>query len=252
MEKNLSQEVLEKIEEKHLKPKSKWEFRAKSYFVWAVFSLAVLVGSMTSAIIIFMLEHNNWNNAPALGMVRVVFFGLPYFWFLALVILTTIAVYDFKYTKRGYKIKPTVVVAASVLASIILGVAVYAVGGGEKIESLVYRRVPIYMRIMHWQGRPFIAISEGRLAGVVTRGESSKRFEIRDFMGRLWVLICEQPVESNCKIVHDGLRVMAVGQKISEEEFEVEFIKEFLGKGLMPKPHCPDGVCNFQRRVFGN
>lgn len=234
MENNLSQEVLEKIEKKHLSPKPKWEFALREYFIWAIFGMAVIVGGLATSVVIFMLDHGGWERELGFGTVRAIFLGLPYFWLLTLAVLVVIAVYDFKHTKRGYRFPPTLVVTTSVLFSVILGSVIYAVGGGEKIEGLIYRRLPIYMQIMHWQGRPYVASEAGRLAGVVIVARPVERFQIRDFKGKVWFVICEQPAESNCNIIRDGLRVRMIGEKVSGTEFRVDFVKEFLGRGMMP------------------
>jgi len=59
--KSLSGEVLEKIQQEKIKPKPKWEFTLKNIILGAVFSLSVIIGSLISSVLIYMLVNSDWD-----------------------------------------------------------------------------------------------------------------------------------------------------------------------------------------------
>ena len=146
--KKISQEVLNKIKDKNIKPKPKWKFLVREYLMWIFFGLAVFVGSLAVSIIIFILTHIGWSGHMfKLGFLL----NIPYFWILILLIFLFLAYYNFKHTKNGYQYNPYMVVVLSVLISIVLGSVMYGLGQGEKMERMFYKGIPIYRQMIHKQ-----------------------------------------------------------------------------------------------------
>ena len=67
MEKDISKDILNKIKEEDIKPKSKCSFIAKNVIFWAVFVLTLILGSLSTSIAIFMLRNNYWELHQKIG-----------------------------------------------------------------------------------------------------------------------------------------------------------------------------------------
>jgi uncharacterized membrane protein YidH (DUF202 family) len=136
---NTGQEILDKIKEQGIQPKKRWEFLFKDYILWIFFSLAIILGSLASSVTIFMFKHAAWtSNVPNFHPLKRLLIVLPLFWLISLAVFSILAWYDFKNTKRGYKYHPLLIVLFSIIVSIVLGLGIYLVGLGEKLEDVKY------------------------------------------------------------------------------------------------------------------
>jgi len=219
-------EILEKIKEGHIKPKPKWEFLLKNSVIWLIFVAAIFIGSLATSVIIFMLTHTDWQYYAAFGgPLKLLLVNLPYFWLVTLIIFIGIAFYEIKHAKKGYRYNSLVIVLVSVIISLIIGSAVYAIGAGEKLEELIYRRVPIYQLMMHQRGRMFLAPERGMIAGVVIEVNEDSII-IRDFRGQTW------NIATSTDQFEVGQRVHLIGRLLENHNFDANLIKP----GFRPGP----------------
>lgn len=227
------QKILEKIKEEHIKLKPKWEFLLKNYVIWALFVVAIIIGSLAFGVMIFMVFHTDWQYSTGqIGLVRNLLISLPYFWFLILIIFLAIAFYNLKHTKKGYKYNPLLIVSSSILISIIIGSVVYALGGGEKLEDIFYRRVPFYQQIMKFRGRMLLNPERGVIPGVIVE-VSQNNIKIRDFRGNIW------SITTSTDQFTVGQRIILFGKKISGEKFESNIIRPWFLPHQLPINLCP-------------
>ncbi|MDD2806967.1 MAG: hypothetical protein PHW95_00395 [Patescibacteria group bacterium] len=221
---NLSQKVLEKIKTQHLSPKPRWEFLLKDYVVWSFFVVAILVGSLATSVLIFMVDHNDWvDDDFRIGSVQNLISDLPIFWAALVLIFLFVAYYNFKHTDKGYKFNPFSVVASSILISLAVGTAVYATGGGEKLESVFYNRIPFYRQLINNGGFSWAATSDHRLAGTV-QAQRDGGFILRDFGGKVWLVYWTE----NGPDIRYGIRVKMIGDVLSPNEFRADQLKLYF------------------------
>jgi len=55
--KNISGEVLKKIKDNSIKPKPRWYFVTKNYFIWSLFAISITLGSFAFSMVIFMIKQ---------------------------------------------------------------------------------------------------------------------------------------------------------------------------------------------------
>jgi len=213
--------ILDQIKKAHIRPKPKWEFLLKNYAIWAIFGIGVFIGSLATSVIIFMINHTNY--VADEGFLNQVLINLPYFWFVILAIFIMAAMYNLKHTKKGYKYSIVVVVLISVVISLILGTAVYAVGGGEKLEDTFYKKVPVYKKIQEMKIEHFNKLKD-RLGGEVIRSDGEVII-IKDSRGQFI------KIPTTTLKFRPGQRIKMIGHKKNGEFNPREFKPWFKPAG---------------------
>lgn len=226
---NTGQEILDKIKEQNIQPKKRWEFLFKNYLLWLAFVLAIILGGLASSATIFIFKHATWVElAPGFSPLKRLWINLPLFWLLSFSLFCFLAWYDFKHTKRGYRYSPLIIVFVSIVLSVILGVAMYTLGLGQKLEDNFFRRVPLYQQMFGRGGRMLVEPGNGHIAGVIQSIEGSKII-VEDFRGRIFEL------STTTEKFQVGQRVILFGSLDSANNFTCDNIQAWF------KPHNRPG-----------
>jgi hypothetical protein len=133
---------------------------------------------------------------------------------------------------------------------VVLGEALFLLGIGEKIDSVLGRRAPLYERFMNPQLEFWSQPEEGRLVGMALQLSDDERFILIDRDRKEWEVI---PASST---VQEFLATMPfldeaadiplpplrlIGEQISENEFRAETIMSLMpGRAFFDRPgHGP-------------
>ncbi|MFA6255392.1 MAG: hypothetical protein WC675_05195 [Patescibacteria group bacterium] len=234
MTEQIGEKILEKIKEGHIKPKPRWEFLLKNYVTWAIFAIAILIGSQATGVMIFMMNHTEWEDyIQQESFPQQILMNLPFFWLVVLIIFIAVAFYNIKHTKQGYKHSPLIIVLLSIIISLAIGTIVYATGGGERLEDIFYRRVGFYQQIMRQSGRMFINPEQGRIAGVIIEITPDSVI-VEDFQGNIWKIV------TSTENLILGQRVHILGNMLPDQQFETQIIKPHFRPFRPPKNPCLD------------
>ncbi len=196
-DKNLTQKIIEKIEQHKLKPKPKWEFILKEYFVWALATISLIIGSLGFAVVIYMIKNNDWDlyDRVSPSLFSFVFASLPYFWIILLAIFILLVYYIFRQTKAGYKHRIVLIFIFSIVLSILLGTIFYSTGLGAKLERQFDERLPIYRRLMDTRMRMWDRPKDsGILAGRILNILNQQELNLEDLHNRHWIVIYNQEI----------------------------------------------------------
>jgi hypothetical protein len=231
---NSGQEILDKIKEQNIQPKKRWEFLFKNYLLWLFFVLAIIFGGLASSATIFIFKHATWvEMVPGFSPLKRLLVNLPLFWLFSLSLFCVLAWYDFKNTKRGYKYHPFIIVLFSVILSVVLGWAIYALGFGQKLEETFFRRVPMYQQMFGRGGRMLVEPGNGHIAGVIQSIDGSK-VVVEDFRGRIFAL---STTTEKLKI---GQRVILFGTLDDDNNFTCDNIQPWFRPNNRPGPPPPE------------
>jgi hypothetical protein len=228
MNKDLSKDILEQIESEKIEPKSKLNFIFKDYFIWFLFGLSIIVGAMAVSVLIHVvkIDYNSFG-ITKIGFGRKIFMIIPYTWLLCLVVFITVAYYYLKHTKKGYKINPYLIIAISIIVSIVLGVAASFAGTGRVIENSAYQHLPMYDKIHNQKMQLWHDPESGRLMGVIVE-KLDNDYYLLDVAKQKWLIHYgeELPLQ---------MRVRLLGDVIAKAEFNVmEHLDPKQGKFRMP------------------
>ncbi|MDD3190120.1 MAG: hypothetical protein PHI66_00270 [Candidatus Pacebacteria bacterium] len=229
MEKDLSASILEEIRGKKIQPKSRWRFILREYVVWLVFFVNIFFGSLSVAVVLYLVGVSDWGLYHMLGNnpLGLVLVTLPYFWLLAFLIFLLVAYYYYEHTKTGYRYGFIKIVLLNILLSFVLGAGLYAIGAGEQAEIEFARRAPFYKDMKVRQNQIWNRPEEGIILGVIKEVDiENGQFFLKDLSGGSWL------VEASGAKMHGGVTI--------ERNFDVKVFGErqeeqiFIAKDIFP------------------
>lgn len=215
------QVLLDKIKEEKISPRPRWQFLAKNYVLWFFGGLSLLLGSLAMALIIYMVQSDDWRlyARPGHNPVESILLLVPFFWIICLGLFLVVIYYEFKKTKKGYRYPAWAIILAAVGASIILGGIFYALGLSQKIDDILGRRAPFYEQVINPRLRFWSDPSEGRLSGMVKTRVADNHFILVDMDRSEWDLLLELQNEKFQSIIRVGEPARFVGQQNSANQF---------------------------------
>ncbi|MFZ2154306.1 MAG: hypothetical protein WAV16_03695 [Candidatus Moraniibacteriota bacterium] len=220
-------EILKNIEDKKIKPKSKWVFLAKDYLVWGLFVLATLVGAMAISVIIFIINDNDWDIYKYLQKSIWAYFLIlmPYFWIIILGILSFLAYFNYTHTRKGYLLNPYLVIFGSILFSIILGWALFAVGASQKIDKIFAQKIPYYKNTEMHKNVFWNNPDKGLLAGEIIEIKNDHSFLLKDLESNKWQIVGENIIWKEKVAAVAGEKIKIIGQVGGKNLFEAREVR---------------------------
>lgn len=102
---NLQDKILEKIEKENLKPTGAQYFLFKKYTIYFTLLLSVVFSALTFSALSFIFMNLDWFYAKDLedNLPFFVWRHFPFFWLVLSAIFTTLSVYIWRNSPRGYK-----------------------------------------------------------------------------------------------------------------------------------------------------
>jgi len=221
---DISKKIIQVIEDQQLKPKPRWQFLLKNYFLWSLTVITIILGALATGVVLFELTHSQYLDlAPNFGLAKRLILATPFFWLILLILFIAISYYNVRHTQKGYRYHTYWIVIFSILFSIFLGAIFYVSGGGEKLEDFFYQKIPIYRQIVHRQVRVWQSPEQGRLIGWIISQPEIDSFLLKDFNLNTWMVITESPLPS--KLPYNA-RIIVTGERLGHQEF--------LAKEIMP------------------
>lgn len=235
--KDLSQSVLDKIKKDHIKPKSKWAFLLKDYVFWGLFAICIIIGGMVASMMIFKLTIHDWEMHKPLGenFFRFHLRALPLFWILLLTGFIFVADYNFKHTKKGYKYSLPLVMIGTILASIILGFALFGAGVAKRMDEKALQHLPFYkemtldQRLEDWS-----QVEKGLIGGEIIKINEDK-VEIKSFKGEIWEVNTDMVPKEMLDKLEEGMIIGGFGKKGEKGMFDADKIKPWKGNFINMK-----------------
>jgi len=227
----ISKNILKTIDEKHIKPIPKWQFILLHVGLFVMFGFTILFGSMATGIALLHLATTDWEIVPRLGGgMHSFIYVLPYMWILVLGLMIFLATLVYKHTNQGYKIKPSLVVAISIIASLIIGSVLFATNSAEGIEMTLREKVRPYAEYQEMRNKVWQAPDQGILPGTIVDIQGDSLMLLDDFSEKRWTINIENvllpPLAPKPQI---GDQVMVIGEKTGKDTFTAE--------GIRPAPH---------------
>ena len=229
-----SKKVLEKIKKEEIKPIPKWHFMLKESFIWSLFVLSTILGSVGFGIVLYLLNNNDVLQDKTLvsNFWERIIFGIPFAWILLTLFFILVAYYNFKNTEEGYRFNVARIFLLSLLVSFLLGGILYTTKLSEKLNNLLTDNIPYYTHTMDMRNRIWMRPEDGYLAGKVKSiNEKEKILILTDLNGQEWkVNYVDATVRGRVHLIEDE-DIKILGKQVSEGVFTAEDIRPWGGMG---------------------
>ena len=151
MSEQLPDNIIKTIEERNLVPTPRWRFLLTRSVFWVLAVLSVVVGSIAFVVAYYVFFDNDGISLSSLqqSSIQDIAQSIPYIWLVILAIFTLTAYYGFRKTRKGYRYATTMVVTASIVASILLGITLNAFDFGQVVHKYLLSHTDFYDLLIH-------------------------------------------------------------------------------------------------------
>ena len=232
--KNISEEVFKKLKEENIKPRPYWHFVMKNYFIWMLFVISIILGSLAFSMILFMIRQLDWDIYRYLGesFLKTFFISLPYLWVLFLLLFVGVAYYNFLHTKRGYRFRFISIFLISLTLSTLFGTGLYYNGFSEKIENVFFEKIPYYSKMVYTCEKQWMQPRKGLLAGIIKEIELSKNsIKLMDLNDQHWQIDTSKTIWRGKLQPLNGLQIKVIGKMVDNTHFQALEVRPWQGKG---------------------
>jgi len=230
-----SDELIEKLKQRNLKPKPVWHFSLQTAFYWFLFLMSVILGALAFSIILYSIQQVDFGLVAHMSHSGLEFLlGLaPFFWIISLIIFLFVAMVGIRKSKKGYKVSYTKIIAFSASFSILAGTLFFIGGGGEWLDNAFSSRVSLYEGVQTKKIELWSKPENGHLAGTITDiGEA--KIELIDFNNQVWKIDLEKANIPNSVQIEEGEKIKIIGEIISPNTFLAKQLRPWGGNGGGP------------------
>ncbi|MDD5551832.1 MAG: hypothetical protein PHI88_01580 [Candidatus Pacebacteria bacterium] len=230
----ISKKTLERIKKEKITPVPRWRFLLKNYVTWLFFGLSIIIGSISFAVLLFMILSNDWDIYKYFqkSFFEYLIGSLPYLWIIFLAVFLFLADYNLKNTKGGYRHKTYLVLILSIIISIILGSFLYSFGFGERINDVFADNFPYYRKTFYQRQEIWTNPEKGLLGGVIVKVKNESEFSLKDFKNKIWQIKARDTNFKGNVTIQEGGKVKIIGKTKDLNIFIAEEIRPWIsGKG---------------------
>lgn len=233
----IADEIIKRIEEDNVEPIARWHFVLKNSGFWGLWGISVLIGSCALAASIFVVQNSGWQYQSIThdSFARFFFDSIPLFWIVSLAVMILFGYYNVRKTTRGYRFPFILIVLASILASCIGGVLLYAFGIAATIDN-IRKPLPFGMPIVSMEEARWNNPDRGLLAGIVESVDrEAETMTLVLFGGNHQEVSLTELEEENIALLAPGSRIRVIGT-FTDETFVACALLSWEIQGLPDHP----------------
>lgn len=227
--KNIAQKVADQIQHNGIKPVSKWMFRLKNFAFWSLVVTFLLVGSVSLAIIIFLMVTNDWDLYSRLHA-AFIFQTIPYFWVISFIVFIAFGEHYYRRTVLGHRQRLIKIIAVYFVVTGICGTALFLGGIGQKIEQLIAQNIPAYHLVMYDKNSIWSQPEKGLLAGTI-KAVGNDTFVILDLQNHTWTVEKSNAFIRSRVNLAVGEKIKILGKKANQNLFIADEVRPWEGLG---------------------
>jgi hypothetical protein len=196
---------------------------------WSLAALSIGLGGISCAILLYAasdLPAAGWRSFDEVPFEDVVL-RIPVLWVLTLPLFIASAYFGLRHTRRGYRLRPALIVALSLAASLAIGGILHGLGAGSRVHEFLKSNVPYYARLTYIPYGEWSRPDAGYLGGNADRLIDKNTLQLTDFRDTVWTVDI-----SGAKILLDNALeaegdVAIRGVRTGPATFRAETIEEF-------------------------
>lgn len=234
---DLEKNVLEVIKQERIQPIPRWHFVVRRSLQWFAGGLFVLLGAVTSSIVLLKLNLTEWDIFRYYqdSFWNTAFTIIPIIWLLGLLFFLILSVWQIQKTGHAYRWRPIAHLSVAVLLSILFGAAIYYSGLAEKLEDGLRNNIPTYEK-MHCRAvgkwmNPEQGLLMGTIQEVLNKSNQATDFVLIDIYGEAWLIKAEQARWRGGIKAASGEPIRVIGQIKDQETFIATELRPWPGSG---------------------
>jgi len=245
MTSKISKSILKKIESEKIAQHSRIFFILKNTVVLGAGILFFVFGIIATSIIFHFCNHLEfaeflWESPRIL--IKILMFGVPFFWLVFAVILGVFTNFMARKSPRGYKIPIVLGIGSLLFLQIASGFFLEKSNIGDRVDEIMEHRISFYRGAEKMRNKMWRSVEDGFLAGVVIEIKSDTIFLLDDSDAKEWKIKCEKCRELPFVdlVIKVGNKVKMVGEQAGEDEFSARMVRPFK-RPFMPPSMMREG-----------
>lgn len=229
--KDLSNKIIQSIEDQAVRPVPRWQYAAKKILFWIMSVLLVFFSALALALAVYLIQSIDWRVYAMFGYGNMLVFILnafPYAFIFLLAVFLISAYYFYRKTPKGHKIN----VSTLVLLLVFLGLGAASmlhILGINREAYFQLARMPFYHQMMFTKEREWSHPDRGLLWGEVV-SVSRNDFSLRDMSGKNWKVAYDNSTFFEDRIYSDqGQNVKIIGQRNGIDNFQAKKVQKWDG-----------------------
>lgn len=227
--------VLDSISQRGITPKPRWHFLLREGVVWLVALGAFVVGSVASALSIYIANASRFmEHAIELTNLDTLFGVIPFVWLALFGVAVFYAVHAVRGTSRGYRFHAGWLVLLAVVLSNGMGYVLHAQGLGAVLDHYLLAEMPLYPPMSGFRPGHWMRPESGVIAGVVIHTDGTV-LTVHPLEGSDLAVVRSTSTIVACpgtgREIIEGMQVRIVGTSTGEHTYEAYAICEFRGRG---------------------
>ncbi len=196
--KDISNDILNKIKCDKICPTPKWCFVCKNYASWLIVFISGLIISLSLSLMAFLFISHDWDiyQLESENIARHILVYTPYLWIILFLLFILLAVYNFNKTEDGYKFGFIRSIFTGLLIVVILSSFMMITGLSSKINDNFRQDMPGYKVLVRDRCDIWDDPEKGLLSGRVQEIKNDEEFILNDFKDNSW-----QVRKENVKII---------------------------------------------------
>lgn len=225
----LEKKVLEAIGERNLKPRPYYVFLAKRSVFWILAFLSIVLGGVSFAILLFATSNfltEGWRSFDEVPLEEILV-SIPVLWIVTMPLFVASAYFGLRNTRRGYRLRPALIVAWTMAASLTFGGILHGFGAGHLAHEFLEAHVPYYERLTHIPYAKWSRPDEGYLGGHADKLLDENTLQLTDFRRKVWTVDISGAAVILDNAIEDEGDVAIRGVSTGPASFRAETITEF-------------------------
>lgn len=217
--------VLERIDKEVIIPTPRWQFSLSEGAIWVLWAGTVFFGAVALAVTAYVTMSATYALYEATHENFVTFLveSMPYVWLMLFLLLTYLAVFEIKKTKRGYRYNTFLILGSSLFGTLLGAIFFHSLGMGYLVDKTLGQQLSMYMSMEKMEQKMWQMPQAGRLIGQVELSNSRRKADIvinfKDGAGVLWRLSDNELNERERTLLLSGALVRMLGTTTSEFSF---------------------------------
>jgi len=227
----ISKRVLEKIEDEKIKPIGRWSFVLKDSFLWILFVLNIIFGSIGLAISGELLELSGVFDLilSVNDLMQVFILAIPVIWIIITVIFFIVSFVNFKYLKGGYRFSAFKIFIINIICILLLSWFLRGLGISERVHTFFSENIPTYQESVDPRYKVWSRPEDGFIAGEIVKIDQDT-VQIQDLEGNYWdINIADANIRTLVKL-EIGEKIKVKGILSSESVFKATDILPWEGR----------------------